>query len=285
MTKQRLIFIVFLIVQFSIISYSQIRNNTATTNKPDECKNVIPPLACDIVRFACELNIAISKGNYPCVKQIADKSDYGLMYLPTKSYSPNDIPIVNAVLSGHPEIVSLLYEYNSDTEVRDAKLELTPLLWASNMIFSPPVKDSDNLQIIDFLIKKGADIDAKDKYGNTPLIGNARWGRYDYVKMFAEHSANPNLQNENGETALMISVDDEKILNLLASSNLLVRDLKGRTAIFYAIEQCQPNKFKFLLNRNQNLLKIPDKEGVLPYEFANKLDIQKKCPEIAKQIG
>lgn len=287
MKKQRLIFLVFLIIQFSILSYPQIRNNTAAANKPDECEKVIPPLACDTLRFACELNIAISKGDYPCVKKIADEDDnkYGLMYLPTKNLPPQDIPLINAVINGHIEIVSLIYKYNSDLEIRDSKLELTPLLWASNIIFSPPIKDSGNLQIIEFLLTKGADIDAKDKSGKTPLISNAKWGRYDYAELLVKHGANLNIQDENGATALMVSVDNEKILNLLAPANVLIRDFNGRTAVFYAIEQCQPNKFKLLLERNPGLLKIPDKAGLLPFEFANKIEIQKKCPEIAKQFN
>ncbi|MBS1794021.1 MAG: ankyrin repeat domain-containing protein [Acidobacteria bacterium] len=281
--NKRLILLGFLLIQCSIISFSQIKNDAGSANKIDECAKVFTGLECDVSLFSCPLNYAIASGSYPCVKQIADRE--GVPYIQTKTYPPAAIPIINAVLSGRLEIVNLLYGYNSDLEIKDVVFEKTPLRWASTMIQPPYTTDSAYLQIMDFLIKKGADIDAIDKWGETALIENARLGRYEYVKLLIDNGANLNITNGKGATALMTSTDNQKILTLLARANVMIRDQNGRTAIFYAIERCQPNKFKMLLARNRDLLKMPDRDGYLPSEFANKLGLQNNCPEIAVQLN
>jgi ankyrin repeat protein len=283
MKKKQLVIVGSLIIILHLVSLAQLKKEVVTGNQSTSCANVFNSFACDIPRFACWLNLAISSGSYACVKKVVETD--GVTNPPTKNLPPSEIPLINAVINGNAKIVRLIYEHNSDTEIRDVNWELTPLLWVSSVTQTPPLNDSNNLQIIQFLLEKGADIDAKDKYGNTGLIATAKMGKIDYLEIFVKHKANLNLRNNNGETALMISVDDKNILNLLSSSNMLIRDLKGRTAIFYAIEKCQPNKFKLLLERKKDLLKIPDEEGVTPIEFAKRNNLLQKCPEIAEQFN
>jgi len=65
------------------------------------------------------------------------------------------------------------------------------------------------LDVIKYLIQSGADVNAKDKYGQTALIyavGND-WGVLEIVKYLAEHGADINVTLESGRTALDIADD------------------------------------------------------------------------------
>ena len=63
----------------------------------------------------------------------------------------------------------------------------------------------------------GADINAKDKWGNTALMLASRYGHTDIVKMLIEAGANVNVKDKNGNTALELAKDKghTKIIELL----------------------------------------------------------------------
>jgi len=98
-------------------------------------------------------------------------------------------------------------------------------------------------EIIEVLIKKGADVNAKDNAGNTPLI-RACLSRYKYpeiIKYLIRKGAKLNAQNDEGETALiacfksMNERGDEVLkevvqLLLKAGADPEIRDLCGLNA-------------------------------------------------------
>jgi ankyrin repeat protein len=55
------------------------------------------------------------------------------------------------------------------------------------------------------LLKKGADPNAKNEYGNTPLHEAASRGHVDVVRLLLEHGADPNIQNNIGWTPLHLA--------------------------------------------------------------------------------
>ena len=62
---------------------------------------------------------------------------------------------------------------------------------------------------IDFIkvgLKHGADVNVRPKSGGTPLIIAAGNGNFDLVKLLLKHHANPNLYDKDGNTALMTAV-------------------------------------------------------------------------------
>jgi len=74
------------------------------------------------------------------------------------------------------------------------------------------------LEIVRLLIKAGADVNAKNFYGSTPLIYASMNGNIDIVKMLIEVGADVNAKNKFGNTALMCAIrrnKNKEIINLL----------------------------------------------------------------------
>lgn len=70
---------------------------------------------------------------------------------------------------------------------------------------------------IEYLLKRGAKIDARDTEGQTPLMVAAKGGDLSIVNGLLEYKADPNLQDNDGWTAAMHAVrgNDPKIQRLL----------------------------------------------------------------------
>ena len=61
-----------------------------------------------------------------------------------------------------------------------------------------------NINNFDLLIKRKININAKDKYGNTPLMEAASSNNYKSASILIKNNADLNIQNKDGKTALMM---------------------------------------------------------------------------------
>ena len=70
------------------------------------------------------------------------------------------------------------------------------------------------------LIKAGADVNVKDKYGFTALMGSAGNGQTEAVKALIEAKADVNAKDKLGNTALIVAVryNYTKMVHLLKSA-------------------------------------------------------------------
>lgn len=109
---------------------------------------------------------------------------------------------------------------------------------------------------IEYLLKRGAKVDARDTEGQTPLMVAVKSGDLSVVNGLLAYKANPNLQDNDGWTAAMHSVrlNDPKILRLLgkykANFNLTNKD--GMTALAMAIVTNKANAAVAMLDNNAN---------------------------------
>lgn len=73
-------------------------------------------------------------------------------------------------------------------------------------------------EIFKILLEKGADVNMKNGYQNTPLIYAAKYNNNVVAKILIDYGANLDLVNDNGDTALIVAAS----LSCFATVELLV---------------------------------------------------------------
>ena len=85
-----------------------------------------------------------------------------------------------AASEGHTQILSLLIDHGVDVECRD--------IWG-NTALHLVTSQSAKLEAGQFLVDRGADIDATNQYNETPLMYATRRGYIEYARMPFERGA------------------------------------------------------------------------------------------------
>lgn len=106
---------------------------------------------------------------------------------------------------------------------------------SSSEAFYAAIRAND-LGRLDGMLTAGADINAKDERGITPLMYTAWVGSTDAMKLLLDRGADPNLINSTGSTALMLSATEIAKVRLLIGrgANVNLASARGRTALFLA---------------------------------------------------
>jgi len=130
-------------------------------------------------------------------------------------------------------LIPYLLEKGADVNVHSAKGE-TPLMFTAQ---------EGNSALLD-LLKKGAEVDARDADGNTALLYATtefvRWEQRRAGEALIEAGADPNAVNNAGETPLLRAArqyETEGVQILLDhKANINAKDSKGQTALMRAID-------------------------------------------------
>ncbi|CAB0043609.1 unnamed protein product [Trichogramma brassicae] len=107
-------------------------------------------------------------------------------------------------------------------------------------------------------------IDAQEKFGNTPLNYAVHRGNDNIAKLLLRNGANPNLANEDGLTPLhfiCMSVQEDDFVEFLfkfvddkhEQLEVDARDKKGRTPLEYAVAHLLPNTVDLLLDHGADV--------------------------------
>ena len=140
----------------------------------------------------------------------------------------------------------------------------TPLHWAAR---------NDHLDIVEFLAKRGADIDPKDNLGNSPLYYSIWLGKsFGIVKCLIDNGADVNFRSDRGVCLLFLSAREgkEKIAELLVENkaNPDQQDDVGKTPLFMSVEAKNQSLVDLLLKHKANI-SIKDKFGRTPLHQAS----------------
>jgi hypothetical protein len=98
-------------------------------------------------------------------------------------------------------------------------------------------------------IERGANVNAKGEFGDTPLIVASWRGKLDIVKLLLERGADVHATNDIGETALFWAVPRPEVAAALisAGSNVNARNDYLSTPLMYAAKLGYPDTVKILL--------------------------------------
>ncbi|WYD79422.1 MAG: ankyrin repeat domain-containing protein [Candidatus Electrothrix gigas] len=95
----------------------------------------------------------------------------------------------------------------------------------------------EHYDIAKMLIEHGADVNAENKKGETPLIMAAKDGSTKTIQLFLENKANPNHQDKSGKSALMYALEsspaklDSSELLLSNSAECTLQDINGESVL------------------------------------------------------
>ncbi|MGA7412046.1 MAG: ankyrin repeat domain-containing protein [Bryobacteraceae bacterium] len=86
------------------------------------------------------------------------------------------------------------------------------------------------------LLRQGADLNARDEHGATPLMYAAQYSTAECMKLLLDKGANPNAKNKFGATALIWGAHDAAKVRILIASGVDVNAQanSGRTALMSA---------------------------------------------------
>jgi ankyrin repeat protein len=158
-----------------------------------------------------------------------------------------------------------MLELGVDLEATNNKGQ-TALVWCCKNIFDD--EDIDNIEI---LLNAGANANAIDKNGSTPLLYAYQY--YNILKALLDHGANVNYQQENGLSVLLrvagAAEGDkmEDIVNLLieykADANVSLNSgpKKGWTPLMRLIENNNPETAMALLNAGAKASIVSDDDS------------------------
>ena len=115
------------------------------------------------------------------------------------------VPLYSAITNQpeNKENILLLLKAGADKEVR--------LDRQGNTLLSKLIEDKADIKFISFLIKQGADVNAPNALGDTPLIQAARYAQDEkLINLLLENKADINSQNKQGFTPLLTAAATNK---------------------------------------------------------------------------
>jgi ankyrin repeat protein len=124
-------------------------------------------------------------------------------------------------------------------------------------------------KMVKLLLEKGADVNAKDQSGRTPLMKATETGSLEMVKLLLDKGADVNVKDERGETALKRAYRNTAIAELLLNKGADVNsaDKSGVTALMTAAESGYLKTAQLLLARGAQL-NARDEKGRTALEHA-----------------
>jgi ankyrin repeat protein len=134
--------------------------------------------------------------------------------------------------------------------------------------------ESGHEAVVKLLLEKGANVDAADKYGRTPLLIAARIGHEVVVRLLLEKGDNVNAVDKDGRTPLSYAAGNghEAVVKLLLEkqANVNAADEYGGTPLLYAAGSGREVVVKLLLEKGANM-DAADKYGRTPLLIAARI--------------
>lgn len=116
-------------------------------------------------------------------------------------------PLVWAVMNNEFEAFKLLLEKKEYTKI-------THIVNSENKNLMHYAAIGGNVEIIKILIAKGIKVDSEDKYGYTPVMCAAEYGKLEALKVLVENGANIKAVSNKNENLLHFALSDPNKINI-----------------------------------------------------------------------
>jgi uncharacterized protein len=123
------------------------------------------------------------------------------------------VAMTHAAARGFADIVRRLFDAGVDVN-QHYRNNLTALMWAASYEDDVGIRAAEN--VIDLLLKAGAEVDARDDRGRTALMMAVELDHAEVVDMLIRSGADRNLRDKAGKSAFDFSTSDE-VRRVLAS--------------------------------------------------------------------
>ncbi len=142
---------------------------------------------------------------------------------------------------------------------------------------------SGKIDTAERLVEKGANIEAKNNVGDTALIAACTVGHADLARMLVEKGADINARDVGGATPLMYAglAGNTAIIDLLLAkgANINAADDNGETPLMYAASAGSVDAVKLMLRKSANPA-VKDHNGQTALEYAT----QWKRPDVVQLL-
>jgi ankyrin repeat protein len=157
-------------------------------------------------------------------------------------------PLFTATEKGRHEIVRLLLRKGAKPDAMDDEGDT-----ALHLTYSEDVAMA--------LIDCGANIEARNKKGLTPLFTATEKGRHEIVRLLLRKGAKPDAMDDEGDTALHLTYSEDVAMALIdCGANIEARNKKGLTQLLNAKAKGKDNIVQLLLSKGARHESI-DAEG------------------------
>ena len=164
------------------------------------------------------------------------------------SAATNDARLIEAVKEGNKAVALALLQQRVDANTREVD-GTTALHWAVRQ---------DDLDLVDRLLRAGANAEAANRYGVTPLYLAGVNGNAAMIEKLLLAGADANAAGPEGETALMTTartgnVDAAKVLLAHGAAVDERESWRGQTALMWAAAQQHPAMVQALVAHGANV--------------------------------